>query len=242
MASGKKKKKAVASNPARGFATTSLPSKAKIAEPEPEPEPEPAAPPEEPEQPQWQPPTAEEETELALRSIVEIHGPKVRREAQKIVTKSETEKRTLRSSNLCYPLKLDRIFGIDAGRLGRKSEGIEEALGEKVLQLAKTEYLVALEKNPRLGATEDGILVQAWTLHKVLLGLGFTRKRVEDGIKVVLNRVGRSDRDVETLLDEVLEWMALFCSPEEMPTFLETPSTSAPPAKKGLSPNSYWNL
>ncbi|KAI5776100.1 P-loop containing nucleoside triphosphate hydrolase protein [Geopyxis carbonaria] len=76
------------------------------------------------------------------------------------------------------------------------------------------------------------MLVQAWTLHKVLLGLGFTRPRVEEGVRIILNRAERADRDVETLLDEVLEWMALFCSPEEMPTFLETPSTSAPPVKK----------
>lgn len=225
------KKKKPASNPARGFATTSVASKAKPVVEEPPPE-EPvveALAPAAQDSEAWKPPTAEEEAEESLRSIVEKHGVKVRKESARIIAKFETEKRTLRNSNMCYPLKLDRILGIDSARYAGTSAD-DTTLGETILQMARQEMTAELEKKPKIEEVEDKMLVQTWTLHRVLLGLGFKKERVEESVKMVLSREGRVDRDVEMLLDEVMEWMALFCEPDEIPRYLEAP-VSAPPKK-----------
>jgi ATP-dependent RNA helicase DHX29 len=228
-----KKKRAPPSNPARGFATTSLPSKAKQTEQN-APEPPKLAPPtpaeQAPEESTWQPPTAEEELEHELKSIIEKQGPKVRREAQRIVLKAETEKRTLRSSAQYYPLKLDRVFGIDSARFGGNADEAEETLGEKVLRIARKEYTLALEACPVVGDPDEALLTVAWTLHKVLTGLGLRKDSVEDALKAVLGRERKGPVDTESILEQVLEWMMLFCEPEDLPKFFDT---NAPTAKKG---------
>jgi ATP-dependent RNA helicase DHX29 len=235
-----KKKKATASNPARGFATTSLPSKFKPTTPPP-PEPDPLVPvTAQPEQtPTWQPPTEAELAESELLEIVTDHIPKVRRETQRITNKAETEKRTLRIT--CYPLRLDRVLGVAhlASTVTGAGSNDKESLGEKILRLAREEYLQQLARTTRRGdstSKEDKcLLVTGWTLHKVLMALGFPRHRVEEGVKAILSREGAERKDVEALLEEVLEWIAMFCETEEMPKFLDTSAANATlnGAKKG---------
>ncbi|KAA8895162.1 P-loop containing nucleoside triphosphate hydrolase protein [Sphaerosporella brunnea] len=186
-----KKKKTV--NPARGFATTSIPSKPKVsAEPEPPPAPvEPTAPADPPAS-SWEPPAEPSE----LLTLVTKSGPKVRRESARIVAKADTEKRTLRA--VCYPLRVERVLAY------KDSEATAETVGEKILRLAREEYISATRK-------EDlADLTPAWTVHRVLLGLGFERKAVEDAVAAVMTREGMAKKEVETLLEECLEWGAMF--------------------------------
>lgn len=227
------KKKKPASNPARGFATTSIASKPKAVEPpprEPTPPPVPTTP-----RPieEWKPPTAEEEEDLLLRSIVDKHGIKVRKESARIATKLKAEKRTLRGSGQCYPLKLDGVFGI----FSERSEGAERSLGERILEMAREEMKEEMEKRGRVGRAEEKMLVNTWTLHRIMLGLGFKGERVEEAVREVLGREGRANRDVEVLLDEVMEWMAMYGDAEDMPKYLEA-SASAAPKKSMLSAGS----
>jgi ATP-dependent RNA helicase DHX29 len=256
----KKKKKAAVSNPARGFATTSLPSKSKIAAaaytqqvdsslanststtgdgggegggegPQP--------------QPQWVPPTEEELEREELLAVVTSHGQKAKRESQRSVNKCETEKRTYRTSSSSYPLRLDHILGvahINASNVATSSAGSglnELSLGERILELARTEYVEQLERSGRTKKTYDrdaerAFLVTAWTLHKTLVGLGFAIARADEAIRAVLGRQGSDKKDLDTLLEELLEWISYFCRPDELLMFLDTGfgiGTSVP--KKG---------
>ncbi|TGZ77295.1 hypothetical protein EX30DRAFT_374736 [Ascodesmis nigricans] len=223
-----KKKKPAPSNPARGFATTSMPSKPKqtipVVPPKP-PTPPPAAP-----EAEWQPPTAEEEAEREFRTIIEKNGPRVRREAQRIVVKAETEKRTLRTSAMYYPLKLDKVFGIESERASGNVEGAEETLGEKVLRMARKEYQAVAERFPVVREPGEALMTAAWTLHRVMIGLGLRSKVVEDAIKAVVGRQRKGTLETENLLEEVLEWIMLFAESEDLPRFLDM---SAGTQKKG---------
>jgi len=186
-----RKKKTPLSNPLRGFATTSIPSKPKAVAAEPPPPPPPAAPEPPPPPPgSWQPPV---ESELA--DLVTKEFPKVSRESARIVAKSETDKRTLRGT--CYPLRVERALSF-------APEEKEETVGEKILRLARAEY----EEGSR-AREGDCDLTTAWMVKKVLLGLGFDENQVDSAIKGVMTRLSGA-KDVEALVEECLEWGVMF--------------------------------
>ncbi|CCX31615.1 P-loop containing nucleoside triphosphate hydrolase protein [Pyronema domesticum] len=189
-----KKKKAPVNN--RGFATTSTPSKVAVAAaeaPAPEPVPEPLEPPA-PAEPTWEPPQESE-----LQDLVTKYTIKVRRETSKIITKHETEKRTARPA--CYPLKTERM-------LFWRREGEEESVGDKILRVARKEYQEATKLK---GGEPD--LITAWMVNRVLIGLGFEGKQVDDAVRGVMTRLGGA-KDIDQVVEECLEWGAMFWEEE----------------------------
>lgn len=237
MAPNRKKNKKPVSNPARGFATTSIISKG-VADSQP-------SHPEEESVTSRQTPTslpkpvdvsssaghhAEpkdlsqltadqleaqlEESELQV--FVEQHGPKSKKDASRYISKLQTERRVLR--NQAERLHLARW--------------LPDELAERITDHLKTSYTNNIPEVPkekllpgRKLSTDDSIS-KLWTLKQVLIGLGFpeasSMRAIENltGNPAKLEKAHQSfSREVLWGLDECLEWLALFCSDEEFPEY-----------------------
>lgn len=232
-----KKKKKPAANPARGFATVSIPSK-------PKPTTESAAPsstadstvasesdrptPAEGNQPQAVPQGSQslqdyspeelekhlEESELQL--LVEKYAAKCKNDAARQVTKLETERRVLRQQSTTLSLL----------------EWIPGDILNRILSLAGTEEheVVPVSARDPNGAkrmgSEDELYAKLWTLKEALLKLGFSEPKVEDLLKYLLQyfpvNFAGPNKDVLWNLDESLDWLAMHSSPDELPSYTRT--------------------
>ncbi|KAL4962628.1 putative ATP dependent RNA helicase [Aspergillus stella-maris] len=244
MPPNSKKKKKPAANPARGFATVSVP-KAKPAESS-----EPASTvdsksvsesdrqtPAEPTQPapssndapslqQLTPEQLEQHLEDAeLQILVEKHAAKCKSDAIRQATKLDTERRVLRQQaipvNLLEWLPSDVVSSI----LGL-AEAEEQGLSPQSVR----------DKRP---VPEDGLCTKVWILRDTLLKLGFPETRVEEALKHVLvyfaGNFTVTNREVVCNLDEALEWLAMHCEPEELPSY-----TQALGQRKDTDKNVSW--
>lgn len=230
-----KKKKKPAANPARGFATVSVPSKPKVVDSPGTPSTVDSkaasdngrSPPFEVKQPQvggeaaslqqYTPEELErhlEDSELQL--LVEKYASKCKNDAARQVTKLETDRRVLRQQ--AAPLNL--------------SEWIPSEVLDQILKLVKTEEL---ELGPLLGKESNGVkrsvsqeelCVKLWTLKETLLKLGFPESKVEDSLKYLLlyftGNATSANRDVVWNLDESLDWLAMHCNPDDLPSYTRT--------------------
>lgn len=248
------KKRKPAANPARGFATTSVPSKAKppainledtvLSKTEVKtpvvPETKKGAG-EKPEK-EYTIPTEEEQEDFELQCLVEKQGPKVRKETQRIVNKAEAEKRTIR--NICFPLNHEKIFRFNLTRYVSKhqpGEGAEQeiGLGEQILRLAREED-AQLDQGGGSVWRGEAVLVNGWIVQRALISMGFPIERVEEGLKALVarstNPLGR-EKGLELAIEDTIEWLALHCREEELPGFVET-SGAGNGSKKGDSGSS----
>lgn len=246
MAPNKKKKKKPASNPARGFATTSTPAKPKLEEKsDNDVLPERAL-----VNPNAAPNTknvglkianvdsedlsklSPEELEIhleesALQILVEKHGEKSKKDASRQVNKLRTEQRVLRlqsehldiSSWLPQEL-VQSIF--DLLRSQKRSRGFD--LDLDIRQARKV--------------SEQDLIIKLWTLRQVLTQLGFSDGRVQSAVLSQLQtghltRSSASSASKDGLwgLEESLDFLAQVCEPEEMPSY-DAPSASGQ-ANKG---------
>ncbi|KAI9370426.1 P-loop containing nucleoside triphosphate hydrolase protein [Aspergillus egyptiacus] len=233
MPPNNKKKKKPASNPARGFATVSVPSKVKptdssgpastvesksVSESE---RPTPA----EPQQPAQQPTEATslqnyspEELErhledAELQILVEKYAAKCKSDAVRQVGKLETERRVLRQQ--AVPVNL--------------IEWLPSDVVNSILSLAEAEEQ-GMSPQPvrdvKRAVAEDELCSKLWVLKETLLKLGFPEKRVEESLKHVLvyfaGNFSVSNRDVVCNLDEALDWLAMHCNPEELPSYFQS--------------------
>lgn len=231
------KKKKPTTNPARGFATISLPSKAKAVEPPPSSLLRPVAaaamaPPSDASKlvpGHYEPPTAEEEEEAELQRVVEMQGARVRREAQRLANKAETEKRTLRST--CSPLRLGNVLAFQHARSTRQQadgagEGGAELLGEEILRRAREEFAQQARCSPRV-VGGPALLLPAWTLHRAFLALGFPEARLEEALRAVMGLAGSAEKPAEVLMEDLLEWLAVHSSVAELPPFQDSAMSAA---------------
>lgn len=192
-----KKKKAPPSNPLRGFATTSVPSKSKAQDAPAEPQLA-ALPPLDAEPSPPQPTeTSQPPVDLEFTEIVANQGPKVRRESARLVANFEKDRRIQRIG--CYPLRVERALSF------RPEKDKEETVGDKVLRLARSE----LEEKSRARVVGGCDLPTAWVVKRVLVGLGYEVGQVDDAVKAVMTRCG-SAKDVESIVEECIEWGAMF--------------------------------
>ncbi|KAL2787443.1 P-loop containing nucleoside triphosphate hydrolase protein [Aspergillus keveii] len=233
MPPNNKKKKKPASNPARGFATVSIPSKVKpadssgpaltvdsksVSESE---RPTPAEPtqpvPQPNETPSLQNYTPEElERHLEdaeLQILVEKYAAKCKGDAVRQAAKLETEKRVLRQQ--AVPVNL--------------LEWLPSDVVNSILNLAEAEEQGLIPQSVRDAkrtVSEDDLCMKLWTLKDTLLKLGFPENRVEEALKHVLvyyaGNFSVTNRDVVCNLDEALEWLAMHCKPEELPSYTQT--------------------
>ena len=231
-----RKKKKPASNPARGFATTSTVSKSKVlgdalsvdeSEEAVDPSHIPVGPPKptesqkrEKELHELNPDELERQlVESELQLLVEKHGEKCKKDAARHASRLQTERRLVRSQ--ATPLSTGRW------------------LPEELLQIICNSVEVASSRspndNPRKqdSISSDDLCIRLWLLRRTLLELGFLQNRVDEALNFLIynqQSIERtnaiSSREGFWGIDECLDWLALSCTAEEMPDY-ETYKTQA---------------
>jgi ATP-dependent RNA helicase DHX29 len=233
MAPNKKKKKP-ASNPARGFATTSIVSKNKIEDNVAVEEPitaetsssgpvQPASPAfkyglnSEKQLHELSPDQLEkqlEESELQL--LVEKHAEKSKKDSSRYVSKLQTERRLLR----LHALPLDTWRWLPEETLKQIVEFSDQ---DNPYNQPSDEIA---NKKGFSGATSDELSIRIWTLRRALVELGFLQGRIDEAIAYLLqnqkaiqhaNEV--AGRDGVWGIDDCLDWLALKCTGEEVPDY-----------------------
>jgi ATP-dependent RNA helicase DHX29 len=245
-----KKKKKAASNPARGFATVSLPSKAKVDDAISESEPAPtyvgsvaqsgsesrgtASVSESLLEPSsYQDMTADQlEVHLEdaeLESIVEKSAERAKSEAARQVARLETERRTLRAQAM--PLETD--------------DWLTEGLVEEILTLYQSSE-IKHEGARRLPQHDkemqrDDLLVKLWTLQQVLRLLHIPHEeRVLKHVVSLTSDCNLISKDYIWGLEEALDWLALHASAEELPLYQPSiQSSHRYQSKRSAPPSSY---
>lgn len=234
---GKKKSKKPAANPARGFATTSLPSKPReVTEDVATPKANTAdtsktnaqaskdapatngstAPSEAAKAAPEKTMSAEEYEqhleESALQLLVEKHAPKVRRDALRQRTRLETDRRLLRGQ---------------ADSINAKKWFSPEMLNE-AFDVIRAETRFAASSITSEGASsrlppEDDLIIKLWTLMETLDGADFPSDKIQPALKFILdiapNIPATARSDSIWGLEEVLDWLARECSKEELPDY-----------------------
>ncbi|KAF2218508.1 hypothetical protein BDZ85DRAFT_92620 [Elsinoe ampelina] len=227
MAGGTKKKKKPASNPARGFATTSIASKTKVDEPEKVPEPVVKAPfssggskqkgstgasePVETQSPtikekdlkDLSPEELEAQLELSdLQQTVERLGPKVSREAARQISRLETDRRVLRGQAEWLP--------VSGWLSGQAKDAILDAV------LAEKDDDDASDMSPVLTNSEDVVLSRIWALRLILEGLHFSKDQVTRVLLSLLNKPPPEDSLGTWGLNEALQSLATGCRTDRL--------------------------
>jgi ATP-dependent RNA helicase DHX29 len=233
MAGGKKKKKP-ASNPARGFATTSIASKprAEISDSATSVETLPksdahsgntsgtgttlAA-------------TSEVDTstklptqispedfekqldESELQSLVDKHSQKSKRDAARQATRLQTDRRLLRS-------QADSLNT----RKWLPPELMEEILDVIVVDGGSAAHSTSQENSSaQKSLSEEDLTIRLWTLQQALEGAGFQKSKVRlavDYILAISNKIIANKESVWGLEDS-LEWLARECSRDQLPDY-----------------------
>lgn len=227
---GNKKKKKPASNPARGFATTSI-----AAKPRPEAtELELSAPTNAPLDKQDTPPQTVEapkadgnnttETTLSaeeferhleeseLQLLVERLAQKCRRDAARQRNRLETDRRLLRSQ--AEPVNSVKWF--NAELMGHIQDLISGETRFSVSSLSAESHAVG--KMP----SEEEMVARLWTLQLTLQSAGFQENRVRSTLKHVLDitpSISPPGKDLIWGLEESLDWLARECDMDELPAY-----------------------
>ncbi|PYH40126.1 putative ATP dependent RNA helicase [Aspergillus saccharolyticus JOP 1030-1] len=237
MPPNNRKKKKPASNPARGFATVSIPSKPKSIEPSlpnstvdsksvsesdrptPAETQQPTTSSDKDKAPSLQNYTPEElekhleEAELQL--LVEKYALKCRNDAGRQVAKLETERRVLRQQAVSINLL----------------EWLPSDVLDTILSLAETEERELSPASNRDSSSkkpipEEELYMRLWTLQETLLKLGFPNGKVDEALKHLLlyfpGNFTSTNKEVVCNLDEALDWLALHCDPKELPFYNQT--------------------
>jgi len=231
MAGGKKKKKPV-SNPARGFATTSIASKPKnevqVAE---------SLSTNSKELQEGVDVSIKEETvanisknetavsqektltpeefesqleESELQNLVDKHATKSKREALRQKTRLETDRRVLRGQ---------------AENLSTR-KWLPPELMEEILDLIKAEGRFAGQSGDvssnQKQASEEDLTVRLWTLYQALMGAGFLEEKVSSALRHVLDisdKISSANKDAIWGMEESLDWLSRECVREELPDY-----------------------
>ncbi|KAG8623728.1 hypothetical protein KVT40_008704 [Elsinoe batatas] len=227
MAGGTKKKKKPASNPARGFATTSIASKTKVDQPEKLPEPvvkaqsssdgskrKGSTDASEPVETQsstikekdlkdLSPEELEAQLELSdLQQTVERLGPKVSREAARQISRLETDRRVLRGQAEWLP--------VSGWLSGQAKDAILDAV------LAEKDDDDASDMSPVLTNSEDVVLSRVWALRLILEGLHFSQDQVMRVLLSLLNKPPPEDSLGTWGLNEALQSLATGCRTDKL--------------------------
>lgn len=222
-----KRKKKPASNPARGFATVSVPSKPKAAEsttvssavesPVVASEDEKASKPAETQQPQsgsakeqslqnLSPEELEKHFEEAeLQILVDKYASKSKYEAIRQVSRFETERRVLRSQASVLSL----------------NEWIPQEIQDQILALIQVEqdHLETPPERDLDAGKEEELIARLWTLKDAVQGLGFPDDRIDSLLKYIItyySGLSNNSKSVNWNLEESLDWLAWQCAPSEL--------------------------
>ncbi|KAI9848422.1 MAG: hypothetical protein M1837_000217 [Sclerophora amabilis] len=232
MAPNKRKKKA-ASNPARGFATTSISKKAEVTDSPGKSEA--ATPVESPviqghDEPatNFQETTADTQTdqlspeelvrqleESELQGIVEKFGPRAKKDSRRQASRLHTDRRLLRGQS--EHIKL--------------AKWLPKELMDEIIEFIGIELRDSLPQSS-LNGTKNSILLpeeeqlaRLWALQRTLLALHFPVDKVKEVLRYVLDSgsilhgTNSGSNDLVWGLDESLEWLSLSCSTSELPPY-----------------------
>lgn len=230
MAAAKGKKKKPASNPARGFATTSIASKARATEKAAEveksstpaadgpgvteevesgkpasviPGTKPAA--------QISPEEFERQLEESeLQNLVDKYAQKTKREAGRQITKLQTDRRVLRSQ---------------ADFLNTR-KWLPPELMDEILDLVRADARLAdqvsmNDSSASSKLTEEDLTIKLWTLQQILKGVDFPDGQIKKCLQWVLDCSPKIStyKDSAWGLEESLEWLARECGRKELPDY-----------------------
>ena len=225
-----KKKKKAASNPARGFATVSLPSRGKedgapseagnvrtdskddrSTSTEAQTASNDAKPSEEPSSLQdMTPDQLEEHLENAeLLNLLENYGERSKRDAARQIARLETERRTLRAQ--AVPLET--------------ADWITQDLENEILDLSRTSTSILSGRAQSVTGDmktmqQDELLIRLWTLQQVLRSMQI--KQEEQVLKHIVSLKTHemvTPKDYIWGLEESLDWLAYHTDPEELPQY-----------------------
>jgi ATP-dependent RNA helicase DHX29 len=245
MAGGKKKKKPV-SNPARGFATTSIASKpkAEAANVEPEQvatkelpstvenkhgESVPAGPGAgDSSLPQKTLTPEEFEMQLEnseLQVLVEKHAQKSKRDALRQQNRLETDRRVLRGQaeslntrKWLPPELMEEISDLVKGEARYSGQTLESSANSKQI-------------------SEEELTVRLWTLQQSLVGAGFVEEKVAQALQYVLDisdKIGVGNKDAIWGMEESLDWLSRECSRGELPDYENWHRKPLPKSQSGI--------
>lgn len=240
MPPNNRKKKKPISNPARGFATVSVPSKPKAVASAPEstaststvestpledaerlkssgPSNLSIAAKDATDTHQYTPEELERHLEDAeLQILVERFASKCKNDAARQASRLETEQRVTRQQ--AVPLKT--------------LEWLSPEMVDSVIKFAESEEHDMGRSSARepIGSrrpeSQEDMSIRLWTLKETLLKAGFSEPRVEESLKHAIQYFSTSsrgsNRDSVWNLDECLEWLAMHCSPDELPPYTRT--------------------
>lgn len=236
MAGGSKKKKTKpAANPARGYATTSTISKARVEATDnastptkkgtddpttnstrpssqgPQEIEKSTAPTEK--KKELTPEEFEAQLEEAeLQLLVDKHAQKTKRDALRQKQRLETDRRLLRS----------QAESINA------KKWLPVELMDHILDLIQAEGRFAASSTTSEGTgsgkmpSEEELTVKLWTLQQTLRGSGFAEEKVQAALQFVLDisaNISGNTKDSVWGLDEALDWLARECPMEELPDY-----------------------
>ncbi|KAF2101998.1 ATP dependent RNA helicase-like protein [Rhizodiscina lignyota] len=225
------KKKKPAANPARGFATTSIASKAKVEKASDDTAAPPASPQKEPGKPSDMdasgPQISEKEVSTAPKQLhelspeemerqlerdelqlqVEQNGVKVRREAARQVSRALTDCRVLRSQAQSLNVK----------------DWLSYPVIQQILALAKEDS----QHDPQITSqgnedafTEDEMTIKLWTLREALSGFGIAYEHVDSALKTAMQkRLNYGDGPYLWGFPQSLEFLALISGNDILPAF-----------------------
>lgn len=152
-----------------------------------------------------------------LQILVESHGEKTKKDVSRQVSRLQTEKRLLRSQ--------------------AEHLGVRQWLPPEIMQIITNLLKIQEYGNGYVQASfdnditapdfsEDDLLVKLWALKRLLPLLGFTAQRTDLALRHLLrmtNKAGSqslsSGRDSMWGLDECLAWLALDSEPADLPRF-----------------------
>ena len=235
MAPNKKKKGAT--NPARGFATTSLASKSKLqndtetlgastedttiaaqadagcsscSSPQGPSEGRAVVPNSNPEELEchWE--------ESGLQLLLEQHGERSKKDASRQIARLHTEKRLLRS-------QADHLL-MHSWLPEELMQMVESLLRAQPEEIVSPASVSSTAENFR-PESENAILIKLWTLEQILVGVGFKKDRARGAVhhlarqKAAIMSEQSATKDVLRDLDDCLDWLALSCESEELPSY-----------------------
>lgn len=222
------KKKKPAANPARGFATTSQPSKPKsenvsestsavpsgVVTPAAKNKSTPAVSKDTPASAHCETPAAEKELhELSpeeleaqleaseLQQFVEKYGPKVKKETARQVARLQTDKRLLRGQADYLSVK----------------DWLPDEIMQQILDLTAADQLQESDSKKKQGAPQgDDLVAKVWQLRQCLLDLALPSSRVNEVLGWLVTAPPPESTSMIWGLEECFEWLSLHCEAGEL--------------------------
>ena len=232
-----KKKKKGATNPARGFATTSFASKSKLqndaetlgastddtptvaqadtgcssfSSPEGPSDGRALVPDSNPEELEchWE--------ESGLQLLLGQYGERSKKDASRQIARLHTEKSLLRS-------QADHL-SMHSWLPEELMQMVESLLRAQPEEIASPASVSSTAVNFR-PESENAILIRLWTLEQILVGVGFEQDRARGAVRHLARRKGAiiskqsATKDIPRNFDDCLDWLALYCESEELPSY-----------------------